>query len=55
MAKLKIFVGTETYLSEKFMRVWIAAAKKNLPPDVTVWVFDNNPENEPESKVTIDS
>jgi hypothetical protein len=51
---VKIFVGTETYLSEKFMRVWIAAAKKNLPSGVTVYVFDNNPENEPETKTTND-
>jgi hypothetical protein len=39
----KIVVGTEIYMSERFSDLWLRAAKKNLPADVKVIVFDNNP------------
>ena len=49
-SKIKIIVGTEIYRSEKFSNLWLKAAKVNIPADVPVIVFDNNPENWPESK-----
>ena len=38
----KIVLGTEIYMSERFSRVWVNAAKKYMPPNIDVLIFDNN-------------
>jgi len=50
-SKIKIIIGTEIYRSEKFSNLWLKAARVNIPADVPIIVFDNNPENWPESKM----
>ena len=46
---MKIVIGTEIYLSSKFNRVWFNFAKETLAGH-TVIVFDNNPQDQPESQ-----
>ena len=49
MDNQKIIIGTEIYMTEGFSDVWFRAAEKNIPKDIRIIVFDNNPNDRAES------